>query len=57
MAKNDKRLDKAKLIAFIDLCVNSLFGMIGGSSIEYEVIDVVVTTQIANVRVNVVSMG
>ena len=57
MAKNDKRLDKAKLIAFIDLCVNSLFGMIGGSSIEYEVIDVVVTTQIANVRVDAVSMG
>ena len=57
MAKNDKRLDKAKLIAFIDLCVNCLFGMIGGSSIEYEVIDVVVTTQIANVRVDAVSMG
>ena len=57
MAKNDKRLDKAKLIAFIDLCITSLFGMIGGSCIEYEVIDVVVTTQIANVRVNAVSVG
>ena len=36
MAKNDKTMDKAKLSNFIDFCILSLFGEIGGSIIQYE---------------------
>ena len=56
MAKNDKRLDKPKLEAFINLCITSLFGEIGGSSIQYEVIDVNMGNQTANIKIDAISI-
>ena len=40
MAKNDKRLDQPNLTTLINFYISTLFGEIGGSFIEFEVIDV-----------------
>ena len=39
MAKNDKRLDKSNLIVLINFYICTLFGEVGGSFIEFEVIE------------------
>ena len=57
MSAQDSSFDSEKLSKFVENCINSLFGKIGGSYINYEIMSTNKTKETAKIQTDALSIS